>query len=585
MILQRLNQYYERKLAEGDMAPPGYAYVEIGYLIVLDNGGRFVRFESNLIDPAKKRGKKLLLPAPVKRSSGVAANLLWDNASYVFGIPEPQKNTNPKRLEQQRAAFLEGIQSLASSSNHSGVRAVASFLQNHDKEALEQDPLWSEIQQCPTLTFKLKGQNEVIGSDPDLLKGSQATNFTAGEDDEIGLCLVTGERLPIARLHPAIKGVSGTQKNGGSLVSFNLDAFESFGRKQSYNAPISKKVAFAYTTALNTLLSHETRQRLNVGDTTIVFWSERTNPLEENGFMGLFTEPEHEKGQRKDAELQRLESLRYLLESPQSGKHPLDAETTGFYVLGLGPNSARISIRLWYEGTVAETARNLRQYFHDIQLVKPEFESGFLSLKRLLRSTALRGEEKNIVPELASRLFQSILRGERFPRIVLEQALARIKADHSEQANYNLFPRVALLKAYLNRMGRTGHIPDFQEVKTEMDEENQNVGYNLGRFFAVLERAQEQANPGINATIRDRYFTSACTRPGTVFPVLVNLSMHHVSKVGGGLEVHFERLKSRILGNVSRFPLTLNLEDQGYFALGYYHQRQDFFKKKEEDSK
>ena len=580
MILQRLNQYYERKLSEEDIAPPGYAYVEIPYLVIIDDKGNFIRFESNLIDDKKKRGKKLLVPAPVKRSSGIAANVLWDNASYVFGLPDPVKESKPERLQKQQTDFLERVTALASSTGSAEVQAVATFLKNVDQRALEKDVLWPEIQQCPNLTFKLKSAPDVLASDVRLLDHETGTS-PEDERVEIGLCLITGEPLPIARLHPSIKGVNGTNTTGGSLVSFNLDAFESFGYKQSYNAPISKKAAFAYTTALNTLLNGERRQRIYVGDTTILFWGEKESELEEDAFLGLFTDPEHEKGRQKEAELQRLASLRFLLESPESGKRPLDEETTGFYVLGLGPNSARISIRFWYEGSVAQTAANLRQYFQDLQIVKPEFESGFLSLKRLLRSTAVREEEKNIVPELSSRLFQAILRSEPFPRIVLDRALARIKADHSEFAERSLFPRVALIKAYLNRMGRTGRIPGFQEVTTDMDEENQNIGYNLGRFFAVLERAQEAANPGINTTIRDRYFTSACTRPGTVFPVLVNLSMHHVSKAGGGLEVYFEKLKAKVLGNVSRFPLVLSLEDQGHFALGYYHQRQAFFAKKE----
>jgi CRISPR-associated protein Csd1 len=580
MILQRLSQYYERKLAEKEIAPPGYAYVEIHYLIVIDEKGKFLRFESNIIDEKEKQGRKLLVPAPVRRTNGVKANLLWDNASYILGLPDPTKESEPERLQKQQAAFRKKVEQLASSTGRKDVLAVATFLSNIDRKVMERDVLWPEIknQRSPNLTFKLNSGNNIPASDLSLLQNEAIQT----EEKEVrGLCLITGETLPIARLHPSIKGVNGTNTTGGSLVSFNLDAFESFGYKQGYNAPISRKAAFAYTTALNTLLSSERRQRMSVGDTTIVFWGEKESELEKDAFSGLFNDPEHEKGRQKEAELQRLESLRFLLDSPKSGRRPIDEETSGFYVLGLGPNSARISIRFWYEGSVAQTAANLRQYFQDLQIVKPEYESGFLSLKRLLRSTAVREEEKNIVPEMTTHLFQAILRSEPFPRIVLDRALARIKADHSEFAERNLFPRVALIKAYLNRMGRTGRIPQFKEVTTDMDEENQNIGYNLGRFFAVLERAQEAANPGINTTIRDRYFTSACTRPGTVFPVLVNLSMHHVSKVGGGLEVYFEKLKAKVLGNVSRFPLILSLEDQGYFALGYYHQRQAFFTKKE----
>lgn len=579
MILQRLNQYYERKLAEEDIAPPGYEYREIPYLIILTNKGAFVRFESQYLDEKRKRSRRYLVPKSVERSSNTNPNLLWDNAKYILKEPDKQ------------AAFLVRLKSFRAYCDDDALDALIRLLGNNG-DGWQKDPLYSEIiaeKNDPALTFKLDNDSDIICVRRRIMDSRFTNPYDFDEQFDNpslpvdGFCIVDGNNASIAKIHPTITGVRETNQNRGNIVSFNKDkgAFDSFGKQQGFNAPISKKAAFAYTTALNTMLSSERRQRMYVGDTTIVFWGEKGSKLEEDGFLGLFTDPEHEKGRQKEAELQRLESLRFLLESPKSGKRPLDEETTGFYVLGLGPNSARISIRFWYEGSVAQTAANLRQYFQDLQIVKPEFESGFLSLKRLLRSTAVREEEKNIVPELSSRLFQAILRSEPFPRIVLDRALARIKADHSEFAERNLFPRVALIKAYLNRMGRTGRIPGFQEVTTDMDEENQNIGYNLGRFFAVLERAQEAANPGINTTIRDRYFTSACTRPGTVFPVLVNLSMHHVSKAGGGLEIYFEKLKAKVLGNVSRFPLVLSLEDQGHFALGYYHQRQVFFTKKE----
>ncbi len=579
MILQRLHQYYERKNEEGDIAPPGFEYREIAYLVIINEEGKFLRFESQYLDEKKKRSRVFLVPKSVERSSNENPNLLWDNAKYIIKDTKKQDLFYWK-LEQ----FNPDLQdpTIVGLCNHYKVNS----------DGWGKDSLFSEICSAkmePSLTFKVDKDSDILSMRENIFKSRLKNPYDFDEQfdkKEINIeqtCSITGEILPIAKIHPTITGVKETNQNRGNIVSFNKDksAYDSFGKLQGYNAPISKKAAFAYTTALNTLLSADRHQRIYIGDTTIVFWSEKKNDLEEGGFLSVFNEPEYEKGKQQEAELQRLDSLKYIIESPKSGKSPLHTDTSGFYVLGLGPNSARISIRFWYEGDVGRTVQNLSTYFEDLRIVAPAYESGFLSLKRLVKSTAVREDDKNILPELTLRLFQAILKGESFPRIVLERTISRIKADHSDFAERNLFPRISLIKAYLNRRARFEQNPGFQEVSVEMDETNTNTGYNLGRFFAVLERAQEVANPGINTTIRDRYFSSACSRPGTVFPVLVNLGMHHVAKAGGGLEVYFEKLKGEIMTNINKFPLTLKLEDQGQFAIGYYHQRQEFFKKKE----
>lgn len=588
MILQRLNEYYERKLSDGEMAPPGLSYITISYLIVITENGKFVQFESLLSGEKKQQGRKILLPSAVKRSSGINPNSLWDNASFIFGVEnindnqnkkQEKKSKNPKRLEAQRVAFREKTEELFNKTNEKEIKAIVEFLNHIPLATLEKQELWPEVCKGSNIAFRIENKQEVVSLNPEVLPS------IINQDTKPGLCLVTGKPAPIARLHGSIRGLIGAMPTGASLVSFNQDAFSSYGHEQSFNAPVSQFATFAYVEALNTLLQGTNSQRLIIGDTSVVFWSSEKSDIEGDSFLNLFLEPESEKGLQKEAELLRLDQIKNLLISPKTGKQATLTDDTAFYVLGLTPNMARASVRFWYEGTVKQTKQNLRQYFDDLQIVKPSYESGFLSLKRLLKATAVREEDKNIIPDLASRLFQSILDGRPFPRIVLERSLARLKADHSEYSERNLFPRVSLIKAYLNRMGRFGRISNFQEVQIEMDENNTNIGYNLGAFFAVMEKAQEAANPGINTTIRDRYFTSACTRPGTVFPVLVNLSMHHVSKAGGGLEVYYERLKAKILSNVDKFPLVLSLEDQGNFALGYYHQRQELFTKKQDDTK
>ncbi|AJR15608.1 type I-C CRISPR-associated protein Cas8c/Csd1 [Leptospira interrogans] len=566
MILQELVKYYERKLEEREIAREGFETKEIPYLIEIDEEGNFIRFISTWQDEKKKRASSYTIPKAVIRSRGIEANLLWDNFEYIFGLEKKEKQKD----------FIRKIQDLESKSEEpSSLTSILNFFSKLKMPELKKDPLWAEIEEDKHyLTFKLQGQNEIICSDKTIV---QTISQNASDDEvEKGICLVSGKTNPIERLHSKIS-LTGANTSGANLVSFNLDAFESYGKKQGSNAPTSKYANFAYGTSISSLTSKDSRQKILIGNTTMMFWSETKNELEDE-FLSLLkpSDEDPKKDSKRKQEARSNQTIKEHFVSPFTGKlqHLLN-DGTKFFILGLAPNAARISVRFWYPSTVGEISKNINQHFTDLKLEIYNIESGFISLNRILSSTAIQGKMENVSPLLSGKLVTSIISGSEYPRTLLSSILIRLKAEKEIS-----FVRVSVLKAILNRKGRFEKFKNYKELTTSMDEENINVAYRLGRLFAVMERLQERANPGINATIRDRYFSSASSRPATVFPVLFNLSMHHASKSGS---VWFEKLKGEILAPLSgRIPNTFSLEEQGLFAVGYYHQRNELFKKKEE---
>ncbi len=573
MILQALKEYYDRKAADpdSDIAPEGWEKKEIPFIVVLGSNGALVGIEDTREGEGKKRrAKAFLVPQGVKKTSGIAANLLWDTAGYVFGI---DAKGNRERALKQKDEFVTRL------TNELGeipiVQTVVRFLENITESELAQEECWKEITETnPNLSFRIGQDPYLVCRRPEVVAQINLSASKA-ENNRSGICLVTGNDANIKILHTSIKGVYGAQSSGANIVSFNLDAFRSYGKQQGLNAPVGVEAEFSYTTALNTLLGKDSKQRISIGDASTVFWSEKQSSFETD-FSFFFAEPPKDD---PDAGTQRV---RALFESVKTGAYMDDDSDIRFYILGLAPNAARIAIRFWQVGTIAEFATRVKQYFEDFAIVKPPREPEYYSIWRILVNVAAQDKSENIPPNLAGDLMRSILEGSPYPATLLQAALRRI---HSDVENRVKPVRAALIKAYLNRYHRFYPEQNQREVAMELDIAQPSIGYQLGRLFATLEKIQEEANPGINATIRERFYGAACATPVTVFTNLLRLKNHHLAKLDNkGRVVNFERLLGEIMGNLHDFPAHLNLHEQGRFAIGYYHQRQAFFTKNEDSN-
>lgn len=574
MILQALHRLYQRRTDSGDpndrLAPIGFEAKEIPFILELDRHGALVQIRDTRSQVGKKKiARAELVPQGVKKTSGIAANLLWDTAEYVLGVitEVPGKAVKPERIREQHLAFRARIEALPESVRADpGVAAVLKFLDALDLDALARLPLWEEIRTGNRLlTYQLAGDTDLVCQRPAVR--SAWLDMQSGTEPD-GICLITGETAPIERLHSAIKGVWGAQTSGANIVSFNLDAFNSYGKSQGGNAPVGQVAATMYTTALNALLVRGSRQRIQVGDASTVFWAEERTDFEDD-FALVFGEP------AKDDPAERTERVRALYESFLSGKyHDQHDATTKFYVLGLAPNAARLAVRFWHVDTVANLAERIGRHFRDLSIVHSRYDPDTPSLFRLLAACAVQGKADNIPPNLGGEVMRAILTGGPYPATWLAAAVRRCRAEQDVGAL-----RAAIIKACLNRSTRTRPNGE-KELTVSLDPDNPSVAYRLGRLFAALEKIQEEANPGLNATIRDRYYGAASAAPVTVFTTLLRLKNHHLSKLDNrGRAINLERLVGEIVAGIDDFPAQLPLAEQGRFAIGYYHQRQAFYTK------
>ncbi len=567
MILQALYDYYLRKVADPDPARRlpafGLEDKEIPFIIELTADGKPLGITpTRQGDGKKKVAQRYLVPKGVKRSSGVAANLLWDTAEYVLGV---DTRGRPERVAEQHAAFRQRIADLPEAARQdAGIQALERFYADGGAAELSKDVSWPEVLEGnPVMTFRLHNDDDLVCQRAAVV----ATYRGEEEGTTTTVCLVTGEPAATERLHTAIKGVWGAQSSGATLVSFNLDAFASFNKEQGDNAPVSPFAAFAYTTALNHLLDRNSRQRFQVGDASTVFWAQKEDAEAESVFAAVF-------GEQDDPDA-RTELVRGVLSAVRAGQFDGGRGENRFYVLGLSPNAARISVRFWYAAPLRETAQRIRQWFADLKMVRSGRDPEYPSLFRLLTACAQQGKADNIPPKLGGDIMRAILAGGPFPATWLNAAVQRCRAEQNVS-----YLRAAAIKACLNRSRRSPNSSFVQEYSDMLDLANTNTAYRLGRLFAVLEKIQEEANPGLNATIRERYYGAASSTPVAVFTTLLRLKNHHLAKLSNRRRaVYFEGLLGEILGGIADFPKHLNLPDQGRFSLGYYHQRQDFFSK------
>ena len=587
MILQALKEYYDRKAAdpESEIAPDGFERKALPFLIVINKDGKFI----NLEDTRERIGRRLttktfLVPRSTPRSGSLSYQttfFLWDHIGYVLQHPDDEKAKN------QHATWIQMLKDLPEELKKvANIDAVMKFYNSGEIKSVKAHPIWGECIRTASCNMAFKIADEQLPvpcceAIKEYVKQQTLSASTGEADNAIGRCLITGENDEIIR----VSNDTRINKDAKKLVSFQKNCgYDSYGKEQGYNAPIGKKAEFAYTTALNTLLKSD-GQRMQVGDAVTVFWASKQDDSEfENKFQPLlngdwqdfFGEP------IVDNPDQGVLAVIGFLRSVHSGLLEIE-DKRKFFVLGLAPNVARIAVRFWYADTVKNMARKMEQHFEDLRIVPRRIDSDVLSLKNLLKSIALRQDEKNISPNLAGNTMRSILEGLPYPQTLLQAAIRRIRAEHDIP-----YVRAALIKACINRSTRFKNPTIKEELQMSLDENNTNIGYRLGRLFATLEKIQKEASPGIKATIRDRFYGAASGTPSTVFGNLMRLKNHHLAKLENtGRRVFFEKLLSQILDGVkaeTAFPPHLKLDDQGRFAVGYYHQMQKFFTKKSDNN-
>jgi len=585
MILQALYNYYQRKAADPDsnIAPRGFERKDIPFIIVIDKEGSFINLEdTRTIDGKQKRAKTFMVLKTKSRPGSKAseiANVFWDHWGYVLGQPKVDTEKAIEDAKKQNSTFVAQIKQLSDKypENYQFTAVYKIFEQGEQIQKILEHENWKECYKIPgcNLSFRIAGEVNIVAEHDDLLlevEGNTDSDNVEYIQSADGICLITGERLPIAVLHSATSIPGG--KSGAKIVGFQKNSgYDSYYKEQGMNAPISKKAEEAYTTALNVLLSRDSKNKFKIADTSVVFWAQKQTEFE-NQFSFFFSAPP------KDDPDQNIREVKALFESIHTGKLNTEGDTP-FYILGLAPNAARISIRFWKTGKVADFAKNIAKHFEDLEIVRSKSdEKEYFSLFNLLSNVSFEFKVDNVPPNLSAKVIESVLDGTKYPDTLQQQCIRRIRAEQ----HVNRI-RAAILKAYLNRKD-TIYNTNEKLITMSLDLENKNQGYLCGRLFAVLEKIQEDAQPGINATIKDRYYGAASSTPITVFGRLLNLTNHHLAKLGGGSKTYYEKMIQEIMTGVNSngLPAHMSLDDQSRFAIGYYHQRQDLFTKKDKNN-
>ncbi|TDP83718.1 CRISPR-associated Csd1 family protein [Aquabacterium commune] len=583
MILQALVDYYDRS---DEMAPDGWEWKRIPYIVEIKRDGSFVQLSSQRTGKKSSDVTASLVPKAEIRSGTRAhehPNALWDHFGFVLGHAKTDEHKDIETARKQFEAFTTRVKSMTLQHPASvGLAAINQFYERGEYSRVLQDPNWPDcikIAGC-NLTFRLAGEIDLVLQDPTLTSLASSSGVVAG-DAHVGVCLVSGDSQPIQQLHFPIGGVCEKPAPLSAINDQSNPAFSSFGKHQGQNFPVGQSAVFRYSTALNHLLRPNSRQRIRVGDETAVFWAQRQEDADvEPWFTDLF-------GEADDPDA-RTEKVRALFESIKAGRFDGARGENKFFVLGLAPNAARIAIRFWHVSTLADIAQQTSQWFDDLRIDRSPKDREFPSLKALLGSVCLATKERpngdidKLPPALVGDVMRAALTGSALPTAFFFAAVQRCRAE--QRVTYL---RAAVLKACINRSirhaNRTSTNPE-KEITEVLDTSNPSVGYRLGRLFAALERTQEEASPGLNATIRDRYYGAASSTPVAVFTTLLRLKNHHLAKIGNkGRAVNLEKLMGEIVDGIGDFPPHMPLQEQGRFALGYYHQRQAFFTKNDPD--
>lgn len=567
MILQALYNYYRQKAAdpESGIAPPGFEWKEIPFIIVIDHQGIFIALEETRRGD-KKKPQTFLLPKSTARSGSNAwmtSNLLWDHYGYVLGNPRGDDMKSTEMAVKQFNAFINKINSLPESlKKDDGVAAVISFYKKNEYKKVSCANNWNEclkINGC-NMSFRLYEETVLVPCRPNVKLYIETCNLNDTDEEHRGVCLLTGVYSPIARIHSDTP----INKDSKKMVSFQKNSgYDSYGKEQAYNAPTSKSAEFAYTTALNSLLARNSKNKVQIGDLTLVFWSEYKSDLEQL-FPTLFCFPSVDD---PEADTRAIASL--FSNASQALTEPASVR---FFFLGLVPNVARISVRFWHESTERDVREAILQHYADIDIVRSSYDSGHYSAYWLLSAMSVENKIDNIPSNMASQVVRSIISGDEYPITMLHQTILRIRTIRNVRRM-----QAGILKAYLNRSCRIRSIKEKEIISVSLDVTNMSTGYLLGRLFAVLEKIQEQGIPGINSTIRDHYYATASSTPMKVFPHLLKMKNYHLEKIKiRGLKRKYEKLLTEIISSIPPdMPSGLVMEDQARFAIGYYHQKSD----------
>lgn len=592
MILQSLVRHYEMLEKKGEISSPGWCQAKVSFALVLSEEGRLLRVHTlkSSQEVGKKKAElpqKLVVPQMVTRSSGVSSNFLCDNSSYFLGIDNKGK---PERSAECFAAAKAKHREVLSGCEGKAARAVLRFFETWNQEEAARETMadgvladcLDEIIEGANLVFSI-GENHYAQED-DEIKTAWKRYYEKPGDGEAGICMVTGQRTEIARIHGTLKGVQGAQSSGATLVSFNAPAFESYGKEQSFNAPVGVYAAYAYTTVLNYLLS-DRGYHVTIGDTTVVYWSE-SGEEEYNQAFSAVMEPTADNSEIVAGIFKILEEGRGLDTEGAVQNLSLNQK---FYILGLAPNAARIAVRFFYEDSFGNILKHVKVHYDRMAIVRPYGDSlEHLGIWRMLSEIVnKKSRDKKPAANLAGSIYRAVISGSSYPEGLYQAVLGRIRAeqDDSKSRIYKITRgRAAIIKAHLLR--NRGY--DKEEITMGLNENCTDTAYLLGREFAVLERIQADANPGINATIKERYFNSSCATPASIFPILFKLKNSHIRKISSeGRKIFFEQRLGEIQGMIPisddgsmALPKRLDLEGQGKFILGYYHQAQKLFEKK-----
>ncbi|MFA5658835.1 MAG: type I-C CRISPR-associated protein Cas8c/Csd1, partial [Oscillospiraceae bacterium] len=551
MLLQALVRYYEI-LADDkdcDIPAPGFGIAKISYCLNISAAGELVRVIPMKIPDAKGKkqvAQQMSVPEQVKRTVGIDPNFLCDNSSYVLGFDNKGK---PKRSKDCFSSFRKLHELVLADTDCPEAKAVLTFLKNWDTEKAVENPLFSdylnEFYSGANFIFRLDGETPFIHQNSMIKKSWMKYRASLSEGGTVRQCLVTGEKTVIARLHPGIMGIRGGQSMGNSLVSFNASAYESYGNKdsQGLNAPVGRYAAFAYATVLNRMLA-DNAHKLAFGDSTLIFWAESPQSDLFQDIFSLTFDPDEiecigtdkQKFIRKSAAVDNIKSVFQRISQGEKISSDFHInENIKFYVLALSPNAARISVRFFLYDSFGNFMKRLEEHYVNLAIEKQHDNNrDSISMWKLLNETvAPSSKDKAASPILAGAVLRSILSGAPYPAALFNSVMIRIRAEKNIS-----YIKAAIIKAYLIKINKD---KKYKEVLTmSLNPESNCKPYVLGRLFAALEKAQTDANPGINTTIKDRYFTSACANPSVAFPVLLKLSNHHISKAEYGRNIEMK---------------------------------------------